>query len=92
MRARSDATDAGKRRTELTAAAFDARLARAGLVLAPDERAAVLELARRLHRAATLVRTSDVGLLAETSVTAGADPFAGSRRGTFRHASRRLVR
>lgn len=47
-------------------AAFDAEVARAGLVLTPAERAAVLEGARRLHRAAALVRDY-----------VGTDPAAG---------------
>lgn len=51
-------------RTELTVAAFDARLAHAGFVLSPGEREAVLELGRRLHNAAALVRAN---LAARTS-------------------------
>lgn len=49
-------TGRGVEDPEPSEAAFDAEVARAGLVLTPAERANVLAGARRLHRAAALVR------------------------------------
>lgn len=41
---------------DLTEAAFDAAVARAGLALTPEDREIALAEARNLHRAAALVR------------------------------------